>query len=108
MVLEYIDDEGKRRRETIRREKSSCCRPIVLILLNGRRFRGAGRERSVTNETGRLCLVLRTLPTQAVRVVAAEADLLATAEKVSEQFNNSESLRTCTACGYCSHGARPG
>ena len=102
MVLEYFDDEGKRRRETIRAGEvlllpANCPhspqRPANSVGLVVERVRGP-------NEPEGYAWYCERCDAKLYELSRREADLLADLRKVSEQFNNSESLRTCTACGY--------
>jgi 3-hydroxyanthranilate 3,4-dioxygenase len=102
MVLEFIDDEGKRRRETIREgdvlllpanTPHSPQRPANTIGLVIERVRGVDEPEAYAwyceHCDGMLCELSR-----------GAGNLLEDLRKVSGQFNDSESLRTCKACGY--------
>ena len=102
MVLEYIDANGKRQRETIRQgdvlmlganTPHSPQRPANSVGLVVERVRDSDEPESYEwyceRCDGKLYELLR-----------GEADLLADLRKVNLQFNATDSLRTCKACGY--------
>ena len=102
MVLEYIGGEGKRRRETIREgdvlllaanTPHSPQRPANTVGVVVERVRQAGELESYAWYCERCDGKLYELS-------RGDADLLADLRNASMQFNASDSLRTCKACGY--------
>ncbi|HYR86598.1 MAG TPA: 3-hydroxyanthranilate 3,4-dioxygenase [Terriglobia bacterium] len=102
MVLEYIDDGGRRRRETIRQGEvlllpANCPhspqRPANSVGLVVERVRGSDEPESYAWYCERCDAKLYELS-------RGPRDLLLDLQKASEQFNDSESLRKCKACGY--------
>ena len=102
IALEYIDDEGKRRKETIREGDvfllpayvpHSPQRPAHSIGLVVERVRSPGEPESYAWYCERCNAKLYDLARK-------DTDLLLDLKKVSEQFNATETLRTCKACGY--------
>jgi len=102
MVLEYIGGEGKRRRETIREgdvlllaanTPHSPQRPANTVGLVVERVRRPDEPESYAWYCERCDGKLYELS-------RSEGNLLADLRNVSVQFNASDSLRTCKACGY--------
>src|SRR5205807_1762716 len=102
MVLEYIGGEGKRRRETIRQgdvlllaanTPHSPQRPANTVGLVIERVRASNEPESYAWYCERCDQKLYELS-------RGEGDLLADLRKVAVQFNASDALRTCKACGY--------
>jgi len=102
IVLEYIDSAGKRQRETIRegdvlllpaRTPHSPQRPGNTVGLVVERLREPSEAESYAWHCERCDRKLYEL-------VRGEGDLLQDLRRVAAEFNASESLRTCKACGY--------
>jgi 3-hydroxyanthranilate 3,4-dioxygenase len=102
MVLEYIDSAGKRRREAIRAGEvllmpantpHSPQRPANTVGLVVERIRTADELEGYTWYCERCDGKLYELS-------RGEGDILVDLRRVSREFNASESLRTCKACGY--------
>ena len=102
IAVEYIDDLGKRRKETIREGEvfllpanvpHSPQRPANSIGLVVERVRSADEPESYAWFCERCNAKLYDLARK-------DTDLLLDLKKVSEQFNATEALRTCTTCGY--------
>jgi len=101
MALEYIDGEGKRRRETIREgdvlllsanTPHSPQRPANTVGLVVERVRRPDEPEGYAWYCERCDGKLYELS-------RGEGDILLDLRKVSGEFNASESLRTCKACG---------
>jgi 3-hydroxyanthranilate 3,4-dioxygenase len=102
MVLEYIDRDGRRQRERIREGD-------VFLL-------PANTPHSPQRLPGTVGLVIEPVrgpdepesyawycercDARLYEMSRGEGDLLLDLKKVSEQFNATEALRTCRACGY--------
>ena len=102
MVLEYIDGAGKRQRETIRegdvlllpaRTPHSSQRPAKTVGLVVERVRRDDEPEGYAWYCERCDAKLYELS-------RGEGDILTDLRHVAAQFNASESLRTCKACGY--------
>ena len=102
MVLAYIDPEGKRRRETIREgdvlllpanTPHSPQRPVNTVGLVVERVKGPDEPEGYAWHCERCDQTLYELS-------RGEGDILQDLRKVSAEFNASEVLRTCKACGY--------
>jgi 3-hydroxyanthranilate 3,4-dioxygenase len=102
IVLEYIDGEGKRQRETIREGDvfllpanipHSPQRPAGTVGLVVERVRGPAEPEGYAwyceRCDGKLYEMSR-----------GKGDVLADLRRVNEKFNATESLRTCNRCGY--------
>src|SRR5437763_9957958 len=101
IVLEYIDGSGKRRGEAIRegdvlllpaRIPHSAQRPANSVGLVVERLREASEAESYAWHCERCDRKLYEL-------TRGEADLLNDLRRVATEFNASEALRTCKACG---------
>jgi 3-hydroxyanthranilate 3,4-dioxygenase len=102
MVLEYIDGAGKRQRAPIRggdvflmpaNTPHSPQRPAKTVGLVVERVRRP-------HEPERYAWYCERCDGKLYELSRGDGDLLLDLRKVSEQFNASEALRTCTACGY--------
>jgi len=102
MVLEFIDDEGNRQRETIRQgdvlmlpanTPHSPQRPANSVGLVVERIRGV-------DEPEGYAWYCEHCDEKLYELSRGAEDLLDDLRKVAAQFNDSESLRTCKACGY--------
>ena len=102
IVLEYIAPDGKRRKETIRegdvlllpaKTPHSAQRPANTVGLVVEGFRGPDDPEGYAWHCERCDAKLFELS-------RGEGDILQDLRKVSAEFNASESLRTCKACGY--------
>ncbi|MGH7314860.1 MAG: 3-hydroxyanthranilate 3,4-dioxygenase [Candidatus Rokuibacteriota bacterium] len=102
MVLEYIDGTGKRQGATLREgdvllmpanTPHSPQRPANTVGLVVERVRGSKEPEGYAWYCERCDVKLYELS-------RGEGDILMDLRKVSEQFNASEALRTCKACGY--------
>lgn len=102
MVLEYIDPEGKRQRETIREGEvlllpantpHSPQRPANSVGLVVERVRDA-------NEPEGYAWYCERCDAKLYELSRGKGDLLLDLRRVSQEFNANESLRTCKACGY--------
>jgi len=102
IVLEYIDRDGKRQRETIRegdvlllpaRTPHSAQRPAHSVGLVVERLREPSEAESYAWHCERCDQKLYEL-------TRGETDLLEDLRRVAAEFNASKSLRTCNACGY--------
>ncbi len=102
MVLEYIDGAGKRQCATIREgdvflmpanTPHSPQRPANTVGLVVERVRGP-------NEPEGYAWYCERCDVKLYELSRGEGDILLDLRKVSEQFNASEALRTCKACGY--------
>lgn len=102
MVLEYIDGEGKRRRETIREGEvfllpantpHSPQRPANTVGLVVERVRAP-------NEPEAYAWYCERCDAELYQLSRGEGDILLDLQKVAEEFNASQALRTCKACGY--------
>jgi 3-hydroxyanthranilate 3,4-dioxygenase len=102
IVLEYIDRQGKRQRETIREgdvfllpanTPHSPQRPAGTVGLVVERVRGA-------QEPEGYAWYCESCDAKLYEMVRGEDDVLADLRKVNETFNATETLRTCKACGY--------
>lgn len=102
MVLEYIDREGRRQRQTIREGEvllmpadtpHSPQRSANTVGLVVERVRGSDEPEGYAWYCERCDGKLYELSRGGV-------DILLDLRKVSAQFNASEALRTCKACGY--------
>jgi 3-hydroxyanthranilate 3,4-dioxygenase len=102
MVLEYIDGQGKRQREIIREGDvfllpanvpHSPQRPAHTVGLVVERVRGPQEPEGYAWYCERCNEKLYTLSRGA-------GDILQDLQTVAGQFNGSDALRTCKACGY--------
>lgn len=102
MALEYIDGQGKRQRQTIREGEvlllpantpHSPQRPANTVGLVVERVRGPKEPEGFAWYCERCDAKLDELSRR-------QGDLLLDLRKVSQEFNASESLRTCKACAY--------
>ena len=102
MVLEYIDGSSKRQRETIREGEvlllpantpHSPQRPANTVGLVVERVR-------MPDEPEGYAWYCEQCDQKLYELSRGEGDILQDLQKVSAQFNASESLRTCKACGY--------
>ena len=102
MVLEYIDGAGKRQCATIREGDiflmpanipHSPQRPANTVGLVVERVRGP-------NEREGYAWYCERCDGKLYELSRGEGDILLDLRKVSGQFNASEALRTCKACGY--------
>jgi 3-hydroxyanthranilate 3,4-dioxygenase len=101
MVLEYIGQEGKRLRETIREGDvlllpanvpHSPQRPVDTI--------GLVIERARSDEGEGYCWYCERCDARLYDLQRREPDILIDLKMVSEAFNASETIRTCRLCGY--------
>ena len=102
MLLEYIDGDGKRQRATIREGDvfllpanipHSPQRPAHTVGLVVERVRGP-------HEPEGYAWYCERCDTKLYALSRGDEDLLLELRRVSQEFNASASLRTCTACGY--------
>jgi 3-hydroxyanthranilate 3,4-dioxygenase len=102
MVLEYIDGAGKRQGATIgegdvllmpANTPHSPQRPANTVGLVVERVRGP-------NEAEGYAWYCERCDAKLYALSRGEGDLLLDLRRVSQQFNASEALRTCKACGY--------
>ena len=102
IVLEYIDPEGKRRRETIHEgdvlllpanTPHSPQRPASTAGLVVERVRAAAECESYA-------WYCEHCDEKLYELARGEGDLLLDLRKVNSEFNESDSLRTCKSCGY--------
>ena len=102
ITLEYIDGEGKRQREAIREgdvfllpanTPHSPQRPAGTVGLVVERVRGSHEPESYAWYCERCDSKLSEMS-------RGEGDVLVDLRRVNEEFNATESLRTCKGCGY--------
>ena len=102
MVLEYIDEKGRRQLEKIREgdvfllpanTPHSPQRPAHTVGLVVEPVRGSDEPESYAWYCERCDAKLYEMS-------RGEGDLLVDLRRVSEKFNASEALRTCKSCGY--------
>jgi len=102
MVLEYIDANGKRQRETIREGD------VLLLPANTPHSpqRPANTVGLVVepvrrpDEPERYAWYCERCDGKLYELARSEGDLLADLRQAAERFNASEALRTCKACGF--------
>lgn len=104
MVLEYIDRAGRRQRETIREgdvfllpgeTPHSPQRPAGTVGLVVERVRGPREQ-----EAESYAWYCEGCDGKLYELSRGAEDLLADLKKVAAEFNASEALRTCRACGH--------
>jgi 3-hydroxyanthranilate 3,4-dioxygenase len=102
MVLEYMDRQGKRRRETIREgdiflvpanTPHSPQRPAGTVGLVVERVRGP-------DEPEGYAWYCERCDGKLYEISRGEGDVLLDLRRVNDKFNATESLRTCKACAY--------
>jgi 3-hydroxyanthranilate 3,4-dioxygenase len=102
MVLEYIDPEGRRRKETIR-EGDVLLLPANTPHSSQRPAKTVGLvvERVTRpDEPEGYAWYCERCDEQLYQLSRGQGDILQDLRKASAEFNASDSLRTCKACGY--------